>query len=152
MEPTLRMPTLCSWCGDTSRSHWKGSHQGQDPSLGKVSPEWAQSQLSTTPGMKAPRILALGCEFWMFPLIFPIFPFFSFLCGGVGNRMYSHTFRGRGSEATLGLIPCNPDPTLLTSDVLGWWKSKFWKCIYDVFLLAQNKSSAQLICLFITHL
>lgn len=126
----------------------EGLPPGSRPQFGKVSPEQARSQLSTTPAMKAPRILAPGCEFRTLPLIFPGS---SFLHGSVWDRMYSHKFRERGSEAGFGLIPCNPDPTLLTSDVLGRWKSKFRECVHDVFLLARNKSSAQLICLFITH-
>lgn len=118
------------------------------PRFGKVPAEQAQSQLGTAPAMKAPRILAPGCEFRTLPLIFPGS---SFLRGGVGDRMHSHKFRGRGSGAALGLIPCNPEPALLTSDVLGRWKSRFRERVHDVFLLARNRSSAQLIRLFITH-
>lgn len=106
----LRVPDVESLEGLPPRSR---------PRFGKVSLERARSQLSTTP---EPRILAPGCEFRPFPLVFPGN---SFLC----DRMYSHSFRGRGSGAALALIPCNPDPTRLTSDVLGRWKSKLWECV-----------------------
>lgn len=141
IEPTVLILTSCYRCGNTSKaykSHWKNSHRGQGPGerplLEKVFQKWTWSQVSITwLALGHLRFCDFGSHLWIAVgeqhFSHPIFLCSSFLHLGICDRIYSHSFGG----AAFKLIHYNPDTTLLTSGLLGQWKTKCKRYISEWF-------------------